>query len=58
MGTRLNPELLLTPAFRDMNALPGRRYFYTVAAVDRSGNESPISAAAPGGFPVESQQVP
>jgi hypothetical protein len=58
MGTRLNPELLLTPAFRDMNALPGRRYFYTAAAVDRSGNESPISAAVPGGFPVESQQVP
>ena len=56
--TRLNPELLLTPAFRDMNALPGRRYFYTVAAVDRSGNQSPISAAVSGGFPVESQQVP
>jgi hypothetical protein len=58
IGTRLNPELLLTPAFRDMNALPGRRYFYTVAAVDRSGNESPISAAVPGSFPAESQQVP
>jgi len=49
---------LLTPAFRDMNALPGGRYFYTVAAVDRSGNESPISAAVPGSFPAESQQVP
>ena len=26
-GTRLNPELLLTPAFRDMNAVPGRDLF-------------------------------
>jgi hypothetical protein len=57
-GARLNPDLLLTPAFRDMNALPGRRYLYTVTAVDRSGNESPASAAAPGGFPVETQPAP
>lgn len=57
-GTRLNPELLLTPAFRDMNAVPGRRYLYTVTAVDRSGNESPASAAAPGGVPAESQAAP
>lgn len=54
-GTRLNPELLLTPAFRDMNAIIGRRYLYTVTAVDRSGNESPASAAAPGSVPAESQ---
>lgn len=57
-GTRLNPELLLTPAFRDMNAVPGRRYLYTVTAVDRSGNESPAGAAAPGGVPVENQTTP
>jgi hypothetical protein len=57
-GTRLNPELLLTPAFRDINAVPGRRYLYTVTAVDRSGNESPASAAAPGGVPVENQSAP
>jgi hypothetical protein len=57
-GTRLNPELLLTPAFRDMNAVPGRRYLYTVTAVDRSGNESPASAAAPGGVPTENQPTP
>ena len=43
-GTRLNPELLLTPAFRDMNVVPGHTYFYTVTAVDRSGNEGPASA--------------
>jgi hypothetical protein len=47
-GTRVNSELLLTPAFRDMNALPGRTYFYTVTAIDRSGNESPASPPASG----------
>jgi fibronectin type 3 domain-containing protein len=57
-GMRLNPELLLTPAFRDMNAVLGRPYFYTVTAVDRSGNESAASAAASGGIPAESQSKP
>lgn len=57
-GVRLNPELLLTPAFRDMSTVPGRRYFYTVTAVDRSGNESPASATAPGDVPAESQTTP
>lgn len=42
--TKLNPALLLTPAFRDMNVFPGRHYLYTVTAVDRAGNESPGSA--------------
>ena len=55
-GTHLNVEVLPTPAFRDMNALPGRRYLYSVTAVDRSGNESPASVAVPG--PAESQQTP
>jgi hypothetical protein len=53
-GQKQNPELLRTPAFRDMNTVPGHRYFYTVTAVDRVGNESPASAAAPGEVPVES----
>jgi|HubBroStandDraft_6_1064221.scaffolds.fasta_scaffold00127_7 hypothetical protein len=52
-GKRQNGELLLTPAFRDMNAEPGRRYFYTVTSVDRSGNESPASAAVSSGVPAE-----
>jgi len=57
-GTRVNGELLLTPAFRDMNAVPGRRYSYSVTAVDRSGNESPASAAVVAGVPSESQSAP
>ena len=57
-GMRVNTELLLTPAFRDMNAVPGRRYLYSVTAVDRSGNESPVSAAASGAVPAESPTTP
>ena len=57
-GTRLNTDLLLTPAFRDMNVQPGHRYFYTATAVDRSGNESAPSEAVSGGVPAESQPNP
>ncbi len=39
-----------------MNAVPSRRYLYTVTAVDRSGNESAASAAVSGTVPAESQQ--
>jgi hypothetical protein len=55
-GTRVNSELLLTPAFRDMNALPGRTYFYNVTAIDRSGNESPASPPASGSIPAPDHQ--
>jgi len=51
-------KLLLTPAFRDMNVQPGRRYFYTVTAVDRSGNESAPGVAVSGGVPAEGQVTP
>lgn len=57
-GTLLNSDLLPTPAFRDMNAMPGRAYFYTVTVVDRSGNESQASAAVAGTVPAESQLTP
>jgi len=56
--TRLNTELLLTPAFRDMNVQPGHVYFYTVTAVDGPGNESASSAAASGSVPAESHSTP
>jgi len=39
-GVSLAPELLLTPAVRDTSVQPGHRYWYTVTAVDRAGNES------------------
>ncbi len=42
-GQRLTLELLLTPTFRDMGVKPGRIYTYQVTAVDRAGNESPLS---------------
>jgi hypothetical protein len=46
-GPLLTPNLLLTPAYRDSSVVPGRGYWYTVTAVDRAGNESAPSAAAP-----------
>src|SRR5437016_1289239 len=36
----LTPDLLPTPAVRDTSVVPGHRYWYTVTAVDRAGNES------------------
>ncbi len=42
-GERLNREMLLVPTFRDTSVMQGR-YTYSVAAVDRAGNESPRSA--------------
>jgi hypothetical protein len=56
-GGRQNSELLLTPAFRDMNALPGHQYAYTATAVDRAGNESSASAPASGSIPAEGQPI-
>jgi hypothetical protein len=43
-GQLLNPELLPTPAVRDNSVQPGHRYWYSVTAVDRAGNESAPSA--------------
>jgi len=39
-GTLLHTDLLLSPAYRDSSAAAGHRYWYTVTAVDRAGNES------------------
>jgi fibronectin type 3 domain-containing protein len=43
-GQLLTPDLLPTPAVRDTSVQPGHRYWYTVTAVDRAGNESAPSA--------------
>jgi hypothetical protein len=43
-GTRMNPALLPVPVFRDMSAIPGHVYLYSVTAVSRTGFESPRSA--------------
>ncbi len=39
-AARVNADLVKTPAFRDANVAPGRKYFYSVSAVDLRGNES------------------
>src|SRR5207245_784236 len=39
-GELVTPDLLPTPAVRDTSVEPGHRYWYTVTAVDRAGNES------------------
>ncbi len=45
-GQLLTTELLFTPAYRDTSAQTAHRYWYTVTAVDRTGNESPSSSPA------------
>jgi hypothetical protein len=45
-GQLLTPDLLLTPSYRDTSVLVGHPYWYSVTAVDRSGNESEPSARA------------
>jgi hypothetical protein len=39
-GQLITSDLLPTPAVRDTTVEPGHRYWYTVTAVDRAGNES------------------
>jgi hypothetical protein len=55
LGTRLNSGLLPTPTFSDMSRVTAQRYFYSVTAVDRSGNESAPSAAVSAEVPAENQ---
>jgi hypothetical protein len=37
---KMNTELVNSPAYRDTAVAPGKRYFYSVSAVDLRGNES------------------
>ncbi len=43
---KISTELAKAPAFRDANVAPGQTYFYSIAAVDARGNESPRSEEA------------
>jgi hypothetical protein len=45
-GQLITPDLLPTPSFRDTTVVAGHRYWYSVTAVDRAGNESAPSSAA------------
>jgi hypothetical protein len=44
-GELLTPDPLLSPTYRDTSVQPGHRYWYSVTAVDRTGNESALSPA-------------
>ncbi len=44
--TKINTELVKTPAFRDSDITAGHQYIYSVSAVDVRGNESPRSEEA------------
>jgi hypothetical protein len=39
-GQLVTPDLLLSPAYRDMSVRPEHQYWYRVTSVDRAGNES------------------
>jgi len=43
---RINSELVKTPAYRDTQVASGKKYFYSVSAVDARGNESARSEEA------------
>jgi hypothetical protein len=45
-ATKINSDLVKTPAFRDTGVQSGRTYQYAVTAVDERGNESARSAEA------------
>ena len=44
--SKTNSDVVKTPAYRDSNVQPGKRYFYSVSAVDLRGNESGRSEEA------------
>lgn len=45
-AAKINTEVVRAPAFKDDKVQPGRRYFYTVSALDLRGNESGRSEEA------------
>ena len=45
-AVKINVEPVKAPAYLDTNVMPGKRYFYSVSAVDVRGNESGWSEEA------------
>jgi hypothetical protein len=45
-AVKINSDLVKLPAFRDLNVSPGKKYYYSVSAVDVRGNESSRSDEA------------
>jgi hypothetical protein len=45
-GQALNLDLFASPAYRDLTAQAGHRYWYVATAIDRAGNESEASEPA------------
>jgi hypothetical protein len=50
-AVKLNSELVKSPAFRDVQVEAGKKYFYSVSAVDQRGNESARSEEASESMP-------
>ncbi len=50
---KINTDLVKTPAYRDSNVAPGKKYFYSVSAIDLRGNESAPSEEASDTVPKE-----
>jgi hypothetical protein len=50
-AVKINSEVVKTPAFRDSNLAAGKKYFYSVSAVDLRGNESARSEEAAESIP-------
>jgi hypothetical protein len=50
-AVRINTDLIKTPAFRDNNVESGRKYFYSVSALDLRRNESTRSEEASESLP-------
>ncbi|HEY0796743.1 MAG TPA: fibronectin type III domain-containing protein [Acidisarcina sp.] len=51
VAARISGEMLIAASYRDTGAVAGRRYFYSVSAIDLDGNESGRSAEVEEGLP-------
>jgi hypothetical protein len=50
-AVRINSQMVKTPAYRDLNVQAGKKYFYSVSAVDGRGNQSGKSQEAEESIP-------